>query len=234
MERSHLKSPIEDSRRFEVFGNRQWLCGENLMENTVVLLLTDQSEGTIETPTQKKHFGLWTFKTLCIHTEYSSSFWCQGHSIQLDHVVLLTMEFDDREIFQWSKVTTSINNLILEKLYYDHCGTMRIQGNHNYSCKLKFKEQSIIDQIPHQRSKPPQFPTRYNLPRFAITMNELTLGLKEKLSPIDLRLRPDQSLRVSWLLGNQKYYLGKLEKHMWMQRGWGLSRKSSYGEYYFG
>ncbi|KAH7511839.1 hypothetical protein FEM48_Zijuj12G0025000 [Ziziphus jujuba var. spinosa] len=73
-----------------------------------------------------------------------------GHSIQLDHVVLLTVEFDDREIFQWSKVTTSINNLILGKLYYDHCGTMRIQGNHNYSCKLKFKEQSIIDQYPHQ------------------------------------------------------------------------------------
>ncbi|KAH7536838.1 hypothetical protein FEM48_Zijuj03G0028800 [Ziziphus jujuba var. spinosa] len=145
MERSHLKSPIEDSRRFALFGNRQWLCGENLMENTVVLSLTDQSEGTIETPTQKKHFGLWTFKTLCIHTEYSSSFWCQ-----LDHVVLLTMEFDDREIFQWSKVTTSINNLILEKLYCDHCSTMRIQGNHNYSCKLKFKEQSIIDQNPHQ------------------------------------------------------------------------------------
>ncbi|KAH7520256.1 hypothetical protein FEM48_Zijuj08G0124800 [Ziziphus jujuba var. spinosa] len=196
MERSHLKSPIEDSRRFALFGNRQWLCGENLMENTVVLSLTDQSEGTIETPTQKKHFGLWTFKTLCIHTEYSSSFWCQGHSIQLDHVVLLMVEFDDREIFQWSKVTTSINNLILEKLYCDHCGTMRIQGNHNYSCKLKFKEQSIIDQNPHQllwkRSKPPQFPTRYNLPRFAITMNELTLGLKEKLSPIDLRLKPDQ------------------------------------------
>nr|XP_048323728.1 oxysterol-binding protein-related protein 1C-like [Ziziphus jujuba var. spinosa] len=60
------------------------------------------------------------------------------------------VEFDDREIFQWSKVTTSINNLILGKLYCDHCGTMRIQGNHNYSCKLKFKEQSIIGQNPHQ------------------------------------------------------------------------------------
>ncbi|KAH7546610.1 hypothetical protein FEM48_Zijuj01G0219400 [Ziziphus jujuba var. spinosa] len=70
------------------------------MENTVVLSFTDQSEGTIEIPTQKKYFGLWTFKTLCIHTEYSSSFWCQG--------------------------------------------------NHNYSCKLKFKEQSIIGQNPHQ------------------------------------------------------------------------------------
>ncbi|KAH7545129.1 hypothetical protein FEM48_Zijuj01G0060400 [Ziziphus jujuba var. spinosa] len=103
-ERSHLKSPIEDSRRFVLFGNQQWLCGENLMENTIVLSLTDQSEGTIEIPTQKKHFGL-------------------------QH---------------------QLTNLILGKLYCDHCGTMRIKGNHNYSCKLKFKEQSVIDQNPHQ------------------------------------------------------------------------------------
>lgn len=49
-----------------------------------------------------------------------------------------------------SQVTTSIYNLILGKLYCDHYGTMRIQGNHEYSCKLKFKEQSIIDRNPHQ------------------------------------------------------------------------------------
>lgn len=109
-----------------------------------------------------------------------SKFW--GRSIQLDPVGLLTVEFDDGEIFQWSKVmtndstiipllknkyfkyylylvvylfflcqvTTSIYNLILGKLYCDHYGTMRIQGNHDYSCKLKFKEQSIIDRNPHQ------------------------------------------------------------------------------------
>ncbi|KAH7533639.1 hypothetical protein FEM48_Zijuj04G0153000 [Ziziphus jujuba var. spinosa] len=87
------------------------------------------------------------------------------------------------------EVTTSINNLILGKLYCDHCGTMRIQGNHNYSCKLKFKEQSIIDQNPHQ--------------------------LKSQLAS----RKPEILLR-----------LGKPEKHMWMQRGWGLFRKSSYGE----
>ena len=29
-----------------------------------------------------------------------------------------------------------------------------------------------------RRSKPPRFPTRYNLTRFAITLNELTPGLK--------------------------------------------------------
>ncbi|OIT31222.1 PREDICTED: oxysterol-binding protein-related protein 1C-like isoform X3 [Nicotiana attenuata] len=167
-----------------------------------------------------------------------SKFW--GRSIQLDPVGILTLEFDDGEIFQWSKVTTSIYNLILGKLYCDHYGTMRIQGSHNYSCKLKFKEQSIIDRNPHQvqgivqdrsgktvatlfgkwdesmhyvngdcsigkgfdsiseahllwkRSKPPKNPTRYNLTRFAITMNELIPGLKDRLPPTDSRLRPDQ------------------------------------------
>ncbi|KAK6939823.1 hypothetical protein RJ641_029354 [Dillenia turbinata] len=77
-----------------------------------------------------------------------SKFW--GRSIQLDPVGVLTLEFDDGEVFQWSKVTTSIYNLILGKLYCDHYGTMRIQGNRDYSCKLKFKEQSIIDRNPHQ------------------------------------------------------------------------------------
>ncbi|RWW20225.1 hypothetical protein BHE74_00043519 [Ensete ventricosum] len=52
--------------------------------------------------------------------------------------------------FSGMVVTTSIYNLILGKLYCDHYGTMRIQGNGEYSCKLKFKEQSIIDRNPHQ------------------------------------------------------------------------------------
>ncbi|XP_037416719.1 oxysterol-binding protein-related protein 1C-like, partial [Triticum dicoccoides] len=77
-----------------------------------------------------------------------SKFW--GRSIQLDPVGVLTLQFDDGEVFQWSKVTTSIYNLILGKLYCDHYGNMRIQGNREYSCKLKFKEQSIIDRNPHQ------------------------------------------------------------------------------------
>ncbi|KAL6512070.1 Oxysterol-binding protein-related protein 1C [Orobanche gracilis] len=183
-----------------------------------------------------------------------SKFW--GRSIQLDPVGALTVEFDDGEIFQWNKVTTSIYNLILGKLYCDHYGTMRIQGNRNYSCKLKFKEQSIIDRNPHQvhgivqdgsgktvatlfgkwdesmhcvngdvsskgkghqsmsearllwkRSKPPMFPTRYNLTRFAITMNEFIPGLKEKLPPTDSRLRPDQRC-----LENGEYEKANVEK----------------------
>ncbi|KAI8005481.1 Oxysterol-binding protein-related protein 1C [Camellia lanceoleosa] len=188
-----------------------------------------------------------------------SKFW--GRSIQLDPVGVLTLEFDDGEVFQWSKVTTSIYNLILGKLYCDHYGTMRIQGNRNYSCKLKFKEQSIIDRNPHQvqgivqdkngktiatligkwdegmhymngdcsgkgkghdlseahllwkRSRPPKFPTRYNLTRLAITLNELTPRLKEKLPPTDSRLRPDQRC-----LENGEYDMANSEKLRLEQR----------------
>ncbi|KAA3449629.1 oxysterol-binding protein-related protein 1C-like isoform X1 [Gossypium australe] len=201
-----------------------------------------------------------------------SKFW--GRSIQLDPVGVLTLEFDDGEVFKWSKVTTSIYNLILGKLYCDHYGTMRIEGNRDYSCKLKFKEQSIIDRNPHQvhggvqdrngktvatlfgkwdesmhyvngdcsakgkgqdslsethllwkRSKPPKYPTRYNLTRFAITLNELTPGLKEKLPPTDSRLRPDQRY-----LENGEYEMANSEKlrleqrqrqaRMMQERGW--------------
>ncbi|XP_042973542.1 oxysterol-binding protein-related protein 1C-like [Carya illinoinensis] len=189
-----------------------------------------------------------------------SKFW--GRSIQLDPVGLLTLEFDDGEVFQWSKVTTSIYNLIIGKHYCDHYGTMRIEGNCDYSCKLKFKEHSIIDRNPHQvqgtvqdkngkttatligkwdesmhyvtgdnpgkgkgsgsllepcllwkRSKPSEYPTRYNLTRFAITLNELTLGLKEKLPPTDSRLRPDQRY-----LENGEYEKANAEKLRLEQR----------------
>lgn len=75
-------------------------------------------------------------------------FW--GRSIQLDPIGVLTLQFEDGEMFQWSKVTTSIYNIILGKIYCDHYGTMRIRGSGQHSCKLKFKEQSIIDRNPHQ------------------------------------------------------------------------------------
>ncbi|KAA8522253.1 hypothetical protein F0562_012926 [Nyssa sinensis] len=77
-----------------------------------------------------------------------TKFW--GTSIQVDPVGILTLEFDDGEVFQWSKVTTKIYNLILGKVYCDHHGTMHIHGNRQYSCKLRFKEQSILDRNPHQ------------------------------------------------------------------------------------
>ncbi|XP_047332313.1 oxysterol-binding protein-related protein 1C-like [Impatiens glandulifera] len=188
-----------------------------------------------------------------------SKFW--GRSIQLDPVGVLTLKFDDGETFQWSKVTTSIYNLILGKLYCDHYGTMTLEGNRDYSCKLKFKEQSLIDRNPHQvqgvvldkagksaatligkwdesmhyvmgessgkgkgidaseaqtlwkRSKPSKFPTRYNLTSFAIGVNELTPGLKEKLPPTDSRLRPDQRC-----LENGEYTMANTEKLRLEQR----------------
>uniref|UniRef100_A0A1J3K595 Oxysterol-binding protein-related protein 1C n=1 Tax=Noccaea caerulescens TaxID=107243 RepID=A0A1J3K595_NOCCA len=189
-----------------------------------------------------------------------SKFW--GRSIQLDPVGVLTLQFDDGEILQWSKVTTSIYNLILGKLYCDHYGTMRIEGRAEYSCKLKFKEQSIIDRNPHQvhgivqdkngktvatmygkwdesmhyvtgdcsgkgklseamsgaqllwkRSKPPGNETKYNLTRFAITLNELTPGLKERLPPTDSRLRPDQRF-----LENGEFEMANTEKLRLEQR----------------
>ncbi|AQL05611.1 Oxysterol-binding protein-related protein 2A [Zea mays] len=170
-----------------------------------------------------------------------SKFW--GQSIRLDPNGVLTLEFDDGETFQWSKVTTTINNLILGRVYCHHHGTMNISGNRRYSCKLTFKEQSFLDRNPRQvqgvvndadgskvatlmgkwdesmhyiinndasktnshgshegsgatllweKNEPPVNPTRYNLSTFAITLNELTPELKEKLPPTDSRLRPDQ------------------------------------------
>lgn len=40
---------------------------------------------------------------------------------------------------------------------------------------------------------PPPDPTRYNFSRFAIELNEITEGLRERLPPTDCRLRPDQA-----------------------------------------
>eukprot|EP00250_Pteridium_aquilinum_P014832 c22226_g1_i5 orf=192-2297(+) len=164
----------------------------------------------------------WVFWGDC---NLKSKFW--GRSIQLDPCGQLILQFADGQRFQWSKVTTAIYNLIIGKLYCDHYGTMRIQGTSDLSCKIKFKEQSIMERNPHQvqgyvydkeenklaslfgkwdeavyyvsgdiaaRAKgfdpmseatllwrcnhPPEFPTRYNLTAFAITLNEITPGLK--------------------------------------------------------
>ncbi|KAG7546564.1 Pleckstrin homology domain [Arabidopsis suecica] len=81
-------------------------------------------------------------------TNLRSKFW--GRSIQVEPVGVLTLEFDDGEVFQWSKVTSTIYNIILGKLYCDHHGVMQIRGNRQYSCMLKFKEQSILERNPHQ------------------------------------------------------------------------------------
>ncbi|KAJ4803050.1 hypothetical protein LUZ62_015616 [Rhynchospora pubera] len=81
-------------------------------------------------------------------SELKNKFW--GQSIQLDPVGKLTLEFDDGETFQWSKVTTTIHNLIIGKVFCNHHGTMNISGNRQYSCTLKFKEHSFLDRNPRQ------------------------------------------------------------------------------------
>lgn len=42
--------------------------------------------------------------------------------IQLDPIGALTLQFEDGETFQWSKVTSLIYNIILPKLVCDHYG----------------------------------------------------------------------------------------------------------------
>lgn len=50
--------------------------------------------------------------------------------------------------------------------------------NGDYSGKGKGYESMSDAHLLWKRSKPPKFPTRYNFTRFAITLNELTPGLK--------------------------------------------------------
>lgn len=73
---------------------------------------------------------------------------CIQHFID-HHLSFMQTSF---EILLCNQVTTSIYNLILGNIYCDHHGMMHIRGNRNYSCKLKFKEQSILDRNPRQVS----------------------------------------------------------------------------------
>ncbi|CAI5998198.1 unnamed protein product [Closterium sp. NIES-65] len=75
-------------------------------------------------------------------------FW--GPSMQLEPLGVLSVAFDDGEVFEWNKVTTGIYNLIIGKLYIDHYGTMRINSNRGISVRLKLKERSFFDRDTHQ------------------------------------------------------------------------------------
>lgn len=176
--------------------------------------------------------------------DVKSKFW--GRSIELKPEGVLRLTFHDGDVYTWSKVTTSINNLILGKIYVDHGGIMRVHnhGPDNLTARLRFKETGLLmDRDPRQvrgviergnqrldfpilhghwddsmwaeledgrslelwRKAPlPPDPTRYNLTSFAIQLNELTPGLKNKLAPTDCRLRPDQSAteKGMWSLAN--------------------------------
>ncbi|KAL0745928.1 hypothetical protein Bca101_101555 [Brassica carinata] len=73
--------------------------------------------------------------------------------------------------------------------------------------KTKVSDPASNASLLWKRTKPPLNVTRYNLTSFAITLNELTPGLKEMLPPTDSRLRPDQRH-----LENGEYEKANLEK----------------------
>ncbi|KAL9271586.1 Oxysterol-binding protein-related protein [Drosera capensis] len=73
--------------------------------------------------------------------------------------------------------------------------------------KGKGQEATSMAHLLWRRSKPPKYPTRYNFTQCAISLNELTPGLKEKLPPTDSRLRPDQRY-----LENGEYEKANAEK----------------------
>jgi hypothetical protein len=55
------------------------------------------------------------------------------------------VKFADGEVLTWNKVTTTINNLILGKIYVDHAGTMRVSSNcHSMEMRVKFKDTGSV------------------------------------------------------------------------------------------
>ncbi|KAK9834197.1 hypothetical protein WJX81_007601 [Elliptochloris bilobata] len=75
--------------------------------------------------------------------ELKSKFW--GRSIELTPHGLLRLTFCDGDEYTWSKVVTSINNLIIGRIYVDHGGVMRIRNAATgLTCKLRFREHSFL------------------------------------------------------------------------------------------
>uniref|UniRef100_A0A1D1ZMT1 PH domain-containing protein n=1 Tax=Auxenochlorella protothecoides TaxID=3075 RepID=A0A1D1ZMT1_AUXPR len=81
--------------------------------------------------------------------EVRSKFW--GRSIELRPEGVLRVRFADGDTYVWSKVTTSINNLVLGKIYVDHGGIMRVRGlDSGLTARVRFKETGIFDRDPRQ------------------------------------------------------------------------------------
>ena len=54
---------------------------------------------------------------------------------------MLQIKFHDGETLTWNKVTTTINNLILGKIYVEHAGTMKVQSDATaQEVRIKFKD----------------------------------------------------------------------------------------------
>ncbi|DBA86398.1 TPA: hypothetical protein ACH3X2_005620 [Trebouxia sp. C0005] len=78
----------------------------------------------------------WTFAG---DAEVRSKFW--GRSIELIPVGLIRLKFDDGDEYNWTKVTSAINNLIMGKIYIEHTGIMRVTNlQSTMVAKIKFKE----------------------------------------------------------------------------------------------
>jgi hypothetical protein len=61
--------------------------------------------------------------------------------------------FHDGEVITWNKVTTSIRNLILGKIYVEHSGTMKVQSEQmSLEFRIKFKDSGIISSSMHEIS----------------------------------------------------------------------------------
>jgi len=89
----------------------------------------------------------WTYQG---DAEVRSKFW--GRSIELIPEGVLRLDFDDGDSYSWNKVTTTINNLILGKIYVDHGGIMKIRCHGiNMSARIRFKETGMLfDRNPRQ------------------------------------------------------------------------------------
>lgn len=85
--------------------------------------------------------------------EVKSRFW--GRSIELRPEGMMRLTFDDGDIYCWNKVCTTINNLVLGKIYIDHGGIMRIRclspEAGGLTARLRFKETGMLfDKDPRQ------------------------------------------------------------------------------------
>ena len=71
------------------------------------------------------------------------------------------MRTADGEEYQWNKVTSTVYNLIIGKLYVDHGGIMRVRNmGSGLVARMQFKEQKLLrDRNPHQaRPETPSSP----------------------------------------------------------------------------
>mmetsp|Transcript_19049 Transcript_19049/g.57551 ORF Transcript_19049/g.57551 Transcript_19049/m.57551 type:complete len:776 (+) Transcript_19049:336-2663(+) len=72
-------------------------------------------------------------------SDVRSKFW--GRSIELTPVGTVRLRTEDGEEYLWNKVTSTIGNLILGKIYIDHGGIMKVRNvTAGLTAKMNFKE----------------------------------------------------------------------------------------------